>query len=98
VKLVNYPIGLKPLGVPDGLQGVAKMHIAKHVKPIIEDFVQFWQQEAEAKKAELEGDYHLPLYADDEDEDEVKKKRQVFEEDLVRFVAWDEGMYTLFLA
>lgn len=92
VKLVNYPIGLLPLGVPNGLQGVAKMNIAKYVKPIVKDFVQYWQQEAEAKKAELAGDhqYARPLYSDDDDYD--ARKNRVFQQDLVRFVPWNEGI------
>ncbi|KAF9070982.1 hypothetical protein BDP27DRAFT_1362213 [Rhodocollybia butyracea] len=79
------------LGVPDGLKGVSGMTIASHVRPIVEDFVLFWQQEAEAKKAEAVGDEDedpLPLYADADS----AGRRRVFEEDLVRFVKWDEDM------
>ncbi|KAF9070993.1 hypothetical protein BDP27DRAFT_1419523 [Rhodocollybia butyracea] len=91
VKLVNYPIGLKPLGVPDGLQGVSGMNIAKHVKPIVKNFVLFWQQEAEVKKSADSSDdeYIMSLYADGDSYD-AKKEQKVDEDDLVRFMAWDE--------
>lgn len=79
---------------------MAKMNIAKHVRPIVQDFVRFWQQQAEGKKRQLADEADevddTPLYTDDDDYDDKQKKRQVFEEDLVRFVAWDEGMYALF--
>jgi hypothetical protein len=83
------------------------MNIAKHVKPIVEGFVNFWQQEAESKKRKLQnkdgdgdGDEDedededgspLPLYQDDDRFAPKAKKRKVYEDDLVRFVPWSEG-------
>ena len=98
VKLVNYPVGLKPLGVPEGLLGSAYMDVNKFVKPIVRAFVKFWQQQAWEKEDELagedtsKGDKAAPLYADDEGNDDGED--EVNEEDLVRFVPWDDGKCT----
>jgi hypothetical protein len=75
---------------------MAGMNIAQHVKPIVKDFVDFWQQDAAAKKAELPDDEAtaLPLYARSDDDNEHRKRR-VYEEDLVRFVPWGEGRVTV---
>ncbi|KAE9405475.1 hypothetical protein BT96DRAFT_988510 [Gymnopus androsaceus JB14] len=51
VKLINYPIGIKVIGPPGGIQGSANMPL-KYVKEIIKQYVQFWQQEAREQTAE----------------------------------------------
>ncbi|KAE9387449.1 hypothetical protein BT96DRAFT_948352 [Gymnopus androsaceus JB14] len=75
IKLVNYPRGLKAIGAPGGLQA-------------------FWQQEAretswEAVEDEDEG--MAPLWDDDSDKGSTSKCMVLLEEDLVRFVPWDEN-------
>ncbi|KAF9073003.1 hypothetical protein BDP27DRAFT_1360507 [Rhodocollybia butyracea] len=92
-----HPSVQKVFGVPDGLQGVLGMSIAQHVKPIIQDFMKFWQQEAEGKKAKLALSEGLSLYANDNDYNAKKNLAPIHEEDLVRFVAWDKCMDTAFI-
>lgn len=82
VKLVNYPVGVQAIGPPGGLQGTSNFPL-KHMKAIVKSHIDFWQQEAREMKAEAsKGD--APGLSDD---DEV-----VFEDDLVKFIPWNEGM------
>src|SRR5579875_2579857 len=50
VKLVNYPVGLKPIGPQGGISGSTLIPL-KYVKAIVKPHVWFWQQEAREKKA-----------------------------------------------
>ncbi|KAJ3816205.1 hypothetical protein F5880DRAFT_1619635 [Lentinula raphanica] len=98
IKLINYPAGMKPIGPKDGYTGAAFIHV-HHLKFIVKRYIRFWQQEAKAKKAEAtrprdasalfdDGDDNDE---DDNDEDETSNEQKIFEEDLVRFVPWDDN-------
>lgn len=91
VKLVNYPVGLKPIGPPGGISGSALIPL-KYVKAIVKPHVQFWQQEAREKKAKAAKMREVQsLFDKDSPEEEEDQEQMVFEEDLVRFVPWDNG-------
>ncbi|KAE9384889.1 hypothetical protein BT96DRAFT_950244 [Gymnopus androsaceus JB14] len=82
VKLINYPVGMKAIGPPGGIQGSANMPL-KYVKEIVKQYVQFWQQEAREQTAEAAMDQ-------DSQEDSDNEQQKVFFEDLVQFVPWDD--------
>lgn len=93
IKLVNYPRGLKAIGAPGGLQAVSGIE-KNYLKTIVGDRVQFWQQEARESRrgaVEDEDEGMAPLYDDDSDEGSTSKRTVLLEEDLVRFVPWDES-------
>ncbi|KAE9391185.1 hypothetical protein BT96DRAFT_945583 [Gymnopus androsaceus JB14] len=83
VKLVNYPRGLKAIGAPGGLAAVSG--IQKNALKVIE---------ARAMSREGLGDSEeegrASLWADGDDDDDGRKPTELFEEDLCRFVPWDE--------
>jgi len=83
VKLINYPVGMRVIGPPGGIQGSVNMPL-KYVKEIVKQYVQFWQQEAREQTAEAAMDQ-------DSQEDSNDEQGKVFFEDLVRFVPWDVG-------
>ncbi|KAJ3729337.1 hypothetical protein C8R42DRAFT_715640 [Lentinula raphanica] len=99
VKLVNYPADLKPIGPPDRITGAALVPV-HHMKTIVKQYVQFWQQEAREKKAIAAKERNVAsLFDEDEDEDvgDPNGRHKVFFEDLVRFVPWsdDEKQFSL---
>ncbi|KAJ3714518.1 hypothetical protein C8R42DRAFT_726523 [Lentinula raphanica] len=90
VKLINYPVGMKLIGPDEGYAGAAFIPV-HHLKFIVKRYVQFWQQQAKAMKAEAaRARDATALFDEDEDEDETSGEDKVFEEDLVRFVPWDD--------
>ncbi|KAE9391690.1 hypothetical protein BT96DRAFT_1001057 [Gymnopus androsaceus JB14] len=100
IKLVNYPRGLKAIGAPGGLQAVSGIE-KNYLKTIVGDRVQFWQQEARESRrgaVEDEDEGMAPLYDDDSDEGSTSKRTVLLEEDLVRFVPWDENEKALSVA
>lgn len=88
VKLVNYPFGVKPMGTPGGIIGASNLPL-KNVKEIVGKYVQFWKQQARELKAQgaHKGDDKPHSNGDDDDDSE----EEVFEDDLVRFIPWEEG-------
>lgn len=96
VKLVNYPRGLKAIGAPGGLAAVSGIQ-KNALKVIVGDRIRFWQQEARAMSREGLGDSEeegrASLWADGDDDDDGRKPTELFEEDLCRFVPWDEGEF-----
>lgn len=91
IRLVNYPVGVRPIGTPGGIAGSALLPV-KIVRKIVEMYVKYWRQEARELRAEAakgqEGKARGGGNVDsnDEDEDDV-----VLEDDLVRFVSWSQG-------
>lgn len=94
VKLVNYPAGMKPIGIPGGLKGAA--NVPKEVaKSIVSRWVRFWKQEARAKKeADAAGDSESK--GDQNKDEEEDLGDPVLKDELVRFEAWDEGKFSSF--
>lgn len=96
VKLINYPVGMKPIGPPGGIAGSTLVPL-KYVKAIIKQYIMFWQQEAREKKVEATREKGLQSLFDSDSEEEGKgKDLRVFEEDLVRFIPWDDGKSSMF--
>lgn len=94
VKLINYPVGMKPIGPPGGIGGSALIPL-KYVKDIVKQHVRFWQQEARENKSEARRAKDAEDDSDDGDRDNGDDKRPtIFEEDLVQFILWDDGEFS----
>lgn len=91
IKLVNYPVGVRPIGTPGGIAGSALLPV-KNVREIVEMYVKYWRQEARELRAQAAKDQNGKsrndggVDGDDDDEDEV-----IVQDDLVRFVRWSQG-------
>lgn len=95
VKLVNYPVGLKPIGTPGGLRGAAGVP-KEFAKSIVSRWVQYWKQEAKAVNTDSAGD-SKSKDADNDSRDE-DLEIPVLKDDLVRFEAWKEGKFSGFIS
>ena len=89
VKLINYPRGLKPLGGPKGITSVSAIDV-DWLRRIVRPRIEYWQQEAkERKRRQNKG--AASLWDDEEEEEGSNKGSKLIEDDLVKFVSWDEG-------
>ncbi|KAJ3780711.1 hypothetical protein GGU10DRAFT_380302 [Lentinula aff. detonsa] len=94
VKLINYPVGMKPIGPPGGIRGSSLIPL-KYVKVIVKQHIHFWQQELREYKTEARRTKHAEDDSENGDSDngddkDKDKQAKIFEEDLVQFVLWDD--------